>query len=487
MVKPIRRLSLTLLGCLGFWAHAQAQTTSPFAPPEEKLGTYVINSGSGLDTGCTYRGGGPLVIRVNVPKVVADSQINADGTLKNPSELVRNKVISAQASIRFPVFDIDDKAAPGGNLAPEVDRVSFNGRFKKVLSGFNNTWTDDTIIVPIEELKFGQVNELRIDIDTANVANGEIWCMAVDWVALQFEVAAPYVLAHGITANASTWEGASAVGVIAELDKRGVLYNRFSLGVAQEGNGSVAANARELNTNIENWLKTLKADRVHVIAHSKGGLDTQHLQALAPSFKILSLSTLSTPHLGSVAADLSMVQQTDADDKRNSGADPNGHVAAYVGTWTFGNGPQLPGLRDLTTYRATAAIGSGLRGNIDTTFTYGANADLNGDNQLTAAEAAPLFPGVVAYAARRAWSVLRDFSAAPFTITTVPGRFWGTRTVLTYNAIAAPAPQPNDIVVTQASANPGYGTSLGNVAANHSTVKSGANVAVILDRTIPLR
>lgn len=468
-------------------AYAGAQTTSPFQPPEEKLGTYVVNSGPGLDTGCTYRSGGPLVIRLRIPKVVNDSQLNGDGTLKNAAELVRNRVLSAQAVLRFPVFDIDDKANTGGQYAPEVDRVSFNGRFKKVLAGFNNTWTDDSIIVPIEELRFGQDNELRIDIDTANAGSGEYWCMAVDWVAAEFEATPPYVLAHGISADRSTWEGASAVGVLAALDRMGVLYNRFSLGTGQDGNGSVAANARELNQQIAAWLRPMKADRVHIIAHSKGGLDSQHLQALAPDFKIMSLSTLSTPHLGSVAADLSIIQKRSADEKINTGADPNGFASQYLDTWTFGQGPQLPGLRDLTTYAATAALSSGLRGNVANTFTVGANADGNGNNTLEAGEINPLFPGVAHYAARRAWQVLRDFQAAPMTVTTVPGRFFGTRTVLTYRTILAPAAQENDIVVTLDSANPGYGTRLRNVNANHSTVKSGANVDAILTRTIPIK
>jgi triacylglycerol lipase len=473
--------------CLGWVViAAQAQTTSPFPPPEERVGTYVINSGSGLDTGCTYRGGGPLVIRLRIPKVVADAQINADGTLKNPAQLVRDKVLSAQAVIRFPVFDIDDKAVTDGTYFPEVDRVSFNGRFKKVLSGFNNTWTDDSIVVPIEELKFGQDNELRIDIDTANVGIGELWCMAVDWVAAEFEATPPYVLAHGISANRSTWEGGSAPGVLAELDRVGVLYERFSLGTGQGGNGAVATNAVELNTQIGNWLRPMKADRVHLIAHSKGGLDSQFLQALAPQFKIMSLSTLSTPHLGSVAADLSIIQKTSYDDLVPAVADPSGFVAAYLGTWTFGQGPQLPGLADLTTYAATAALSSGLRNNISDTFTIGADADVDGDNDVSNAEIAPLAPGAAAYALRRAWRVLRDFQSATMVLTVVPGQYWGTRTVLTYTTTVAPTPQPNDIVVTLRSANP-YGTPLGNSLANHSSVKSGANIRTILTKTIPIK
>ncbi|AKU21311.1 triacylglycerol lipase [Massilia sp. NR 4-1] len=464
-------------------APALAQTTSPFTPPEEKLGIYVANSGPGLDTGCTYRSGGPLVIKIPVPKVVNDKQLNPDGTLADAAKLVSNGVLSAQATIRFPVYDIDDKAQNPG-IAPELDRVSFNGKFKKTLEGFNNTWTDDSIIVPIEELKFGKDNELRIDIDTGN--STEEWCMAVDWVSIEFEATPPYVLAHGIWAGRGTWDEGESPGVLAALEERGVLVDRWSLGVAQNGNGSVAANAAELNTHIIDYLKPLKADKVHIIAHSKGGLDSQGLQALGPEFEIVSLSTLSTPHRGSVAADLSIIQKTTADDLVARGDDPGGLAAAYIDGWTFGQGPQLPGLRDLTTYAATAAISTGQRGNIPGTYTFGANADLNHDDQLTDNEMDP-YPGLSHRALERAWRVLRTFQEATMTLTTVPGHIWGTRTVLTYTTVLTPEPQANDIVVTENSANPGYGTPLGNSGANHNTVRSVGNVNTALDTTIPLK
>lgn len=455
----------------------KAQTSSPFDPPEEKLGVYVVNSGSGLDTSCTFRGGGPLVIQLPVPAVVNANQIRPDGTLENASDLVNNGVLGAQAVLRFPVYDIDSGANMSPPYHPEVDEISFNGQFKKVLSGINNQWTDDSIVIPIEEVKFGANNEIRVDIDTAN--NAELWCMAVDWVAIEFDVAAPYVLAHGINANSDTWDG-----VVQTLDNKGILYDRFSV----TANGRSAGNARQLEQRIENFLSGIKAEKVNIIAHSKGGLDAQELQARAPSFKILSLSTLSTPHLGSVAADLSIIQKTEADDKINSGNDPNGHASNYIDTWTFGQGPQLPGLRDLAVGRASEAINLGLRGNITPTFTIGANADLNSDNDLTSNESAGLFPGAAHYAAERAWRVLRDFSSAPIlSVTQVPGNFWGTRTVLTYQTVTTQSSQNNDIVVTTGSANPSYGTSLGNTMNNHSTVKNTANINSILQRTIPLR
>ena len=467
---------------------AQAQTTSPFQPPEEELGTYVVNSGSGLDTGCTYRGGGPLIINLKIPKVVNDTQLDGDGKLKNAQKLIDNGVISAQAVIRFPVYDIDDKAVTDGTYAPEIDRVSFNGVFQKNLEGFNNTWTDDSLVIPIEDLKFGQDNELRIDIDTGNAGSYEYWCMSVDWASAEFEVAYPYVLQHGINAASDTWDENKAPGVITALEERGVLFDRFSLSQGQGGNGLVSGNALELAYDINKFLEPLKAKKVHIIAHSKGGLDTQALQAWGPTFEILSLSTLSTPHLGSVSADISIVQKQTADIKINSGSDPNGYAAAYINMMTFGQGPQLPGLADLTTYAATAALSMGLRGNISNTYTFGANADLNGDNDLTINESAGLFPWIIHFDAERAWRVMRDFSSAPIlSIVTKPGVLWGTNTVLTYATVRAPSPQPNDIVVTLGSANPGYGSPQGNLMANHSTIKRRDVIEQILDTTIPLQ
>jgi triacylglycerol lipase len=466
-------------------APAPAQTSSPFPPPDEQLGTYVANAGPGLDTGCTFRGGGPLLIHVPLPVLVNPKQLNADGTLKNAAKLVADGVLSAQATVRFPVFDIDDKAVVQG-FAPEVDRVSFNGRFKKTLEGFNNTWTDDSLVVPIEELKFGRDNELHIDIDTAN-PNDELWCMAVDWISVEFEVTPPYVLQHGVAANASSWDEANAPGALAAMEARGVLYTRFSLGSANSGNASVAANAAELKTDIGKFLEPLKSKKVHVISHSKGGLDTQAMQALAPDFEIVSLSTLSTPHLGSSAADLLLVNKKSADEKINSGADPHGYVKAFVEGWTLGQGPQFPALNDLTTAAAKNALTTGQRGNIDTTYTIGASADANGDDLLTESESAPLFPSNFHYAAERAWHVLRDFASASMTTATVPGKLWGTRTVLTYTTVATSTAQANDLAVTESSANPDYGKPLGNGTGNHLTVKSRDNINIILDTTIPLK
>jgi triacylglycerol lipase len=477
-----------LIAAFALVVPAAAQTTSPFIPPQEKLGTYVLNSGGGLDTGCTFRSGGPLIVRFPVPATMNHNEVDAQGLLTNPNKLIGSSIIASTARIRFPVFDIDSGAATSG-FAPEIDPLTFNGTFRKNLTGANNTWTDDSLTVPISEIRFqstnspNAMNELRVDIDQGNIGNGEFWCMAIDWVAIEFDAAAPISLLHGINSDASSWDQGSAPGVITSLDNAGVLWQRFSTGA----NARSVDNARDLTTQIKAFLDPLKAEKVHLIVHSKGGLDGQMMQALAPPFKILSLSTFSTPHLGSVSADLSIIAKNAADDKINSGQDPNGFASTFVNSWTFGQGPQLPGLMDLTTYEATAALAAGQRGNINPTFSIGADADLNGNNDLESGESAGLFPGIAHYAARRAWLVMRDFSAAPIvSTTTVPGMLWGTRTVLTYRTVPG-GPFANDIVVTTGSANPAYATSLGNFPANHSTIKTGARIQQILPRILSLR
>lgn len=443
----------------------------------------MVNSGAGLDTGCSYSSSSPLIISLFVPAVINDERIETNGHIIDAADLVSKGTIGAQAVLRFPVFDIDSGANING-VQPEVDTISWNGNQLKTLSGVNGAWTDDSLVVPIEDVKFGKNNEFRVDIDVANA--GDNWCMSVDWVAIEFDVALPYVLTHGINADASTWDPASAPGILDTFVTYGLKVNRFSVA----SNGRSANNARQLRTDIQSYLDELKADKVHLFAHSKGGIDSQMLKAIAPSFEIASLATLSTPHLGSVAADLSLIQKRNADNLVNSGADPAGHAAGYIDTWTFGQGPQLPGLQDLATSTSSNAVAARLRGNINPTYSIGAFADANGDGTLSSAEINPLFPSVAHYAARRAWRVMRDFSSASIvSVVNNPCTFClsGTKSTLTYNTVLASTPRPNDIVVTTQSANPGYATSLGNNAGNHASVKNAANAETLILRTIGIR
>jgi triacylglycerol lipase len=70
--------------------------------------------------------------------------------------------------------------------------------------------------------------------------------------------------------------------------------------------GSVTSRAQELATAI---AQKFPAGEVHIIAHSMGGLDARcllarNLQGLAAGGRVVSLSTIATPHRGSPVADV---------------------------------------------------------------------------------------------------------------------------------------------------------------------------------------
>ena len=69
----------------------------------------------------------------------------------------------------------------------------------------------------------------------------------------------------------------------------------------------VSARARALKANVEQVLATTGSPKVHVIAHSMGGLDARHMlfehQADRMHEKVASITTIGTPHRGTTFAD----------------------------------------------------------------------------------------------------------------------------------------------------------------------------------------
>src|SRR5215212_5515451 len=111
-------------------------TTSPIQPRKSNDTRFIENAGSGLDTGCTFRPDGPLVISLPVKRVVGAT--NSNGTLQFPNQMIASGVLSPTATLRFPAFDVDLAGAPG--LPPELDFILFNGVQIGSLSGSNQTW-----------------------------------------------------------------------------------------------------------------------------------------------------------------------------------------------------------------------------------------------------------------------------------------------------------------------------------------------------------
>lgn len=72
----------------------------------------------------------------------------------------------------------------------------------------------------------------------------------------------------------------------------------------QDSNGSIESNAGQLEVSFNNVLKQTGAEKINIIAHSKGGLEARYLiSALGYADRVSSLTTVSTPHNGSVTVD----------------------------------------------------------------------------------------------------------------------------------------------------------------------------------------
>lgn len=72
----------------------------------------------------------------------------------------------------------------------------------------------------------------------------------------------------------------------------------------QDANGAIETNGAFLKNRIEEVISESGAERVNIIAHSKGGLDSRFaISTLGMGKYVASLTTISTPHNGSVTID----------------------------------------------------------------------------------------------------------------------------------------------------------------------------------------
>lgn len=72
----------------------------------------------------------------------------------------------------------------------------------------------------------------------------------------------------------------------------------------QDSNGTVESNGKFLAKKIKEIIDETGASKLNVIAHSKGGLDIRYaISTLKMSKYIASLTTISTPHHGSLTVD----------------------------------------------------------------------------------------------------------------------------------------------------------------------------------------
>lgn len=245
------------------------------------------------------------------------------------------------------------------------------GEFGKVM-GTSNEYRMVSLKVPIAWVNFPKRGVLGINNGEPVAANNYLAITAhgwgwggtvpptrtdIPWISLKFGAMAPIFLVHGTNATPATWNepiqpsGEPFVPDVA-LNYQ-VSFNDYfdpapndyvqgerSLGICFNDiilhpNGAIEGNrgnSELLAQQITDRLKSVGAKACHLIAHSKGGIDSRAMirkhydinhfneQLDQPGhFEILSLYTLDTPHRGTILSDIAWNKLNNP----NPMADPN--------------------------------------------------------------------------------------------------------------------------------------------------------------------
>ncbi|HEX3127969.1 MAG TPA: alpha/beta fold hydrolase [Thermoanaerobaculia bacterium] len=90
-------------------------------------------------------------------------------------------------------------------------------------------------------------------------------------------------------------------GIKSHLERNGFEVHHTSV----DFSGSVNRRAQQLSDQVKQILSGRSVDKVHIIAHSMGGLDARHMIVDIEGMedKVASVTTIGTPHLGTSFAD----------------------------------------------------------------------------------------------------------------------------------------------------------------------------------------
>ena len=265
-------------------------TPDPFSPPARNDTTFVVDQGSGLDTGCFSSGDHSLIINIPVTRVVGEK-----------FALVRNGFMQTTATLRLPAFDVD--SAGGSGFNPERDRVSFNGIpvSPQFLTGQSDGWALNTFTIDSRWINFPSdpgdgntptpaMNTVRIDIDTGNTETPS--CTSVDWAALSIRVARPVLLVHGffIANEWGMWQPL--------LNSLGLPNFAADVGTLS----SIHQNALQMAPQVASLRRRWGVDSLNILAHSKGGLDSRDYAE--NNNTVPTLFQIGSPNVGTPLADL---------------------------------------------------------------------------------------------------------------------------------------------------------------------------------------
>lgn len=349
--------------------------------------------------GLTIESPATLEIPIPIDRVVGP--VDGSGRLTDWTAQLNAGTLAPKAKVTVVTRDfvfLGHDSAPMRDYAYEVTdnhRVVINdwglGPVRGVSHFENQAFVRNDYEVPIERLRFPErrsdlsgteldVDELKpvpveniLRIDVAHVQTpspldalfpnlGLRYCTQVEWVSLEIGAMSPIVLIHGNNSDPGFWdrhgfaEGLQSKGLPVDgcedtcslpiqLPTAPVVENGKALG------GLRVPGALPGLGPVERIVRSFGADSYHIIAHSKGGLDSREFLAhYGKDIQLVSHTTLGTPHNGTQLADLKDAQRIATIlSARTEYADLPGFVGLLASRL-----PADRGVPDLTTYAALA-------------------------------------------------------------------------------------------------------------------------------------
>jgi hypothetical protein len=259
-----------------------------------------LSDGSGLVPTCGTQTAPPPSLVIPVSRVVG-AVPPGGGRLLAPGAAIGVGALSSTATLEIAAYNVRN-----GPLA-DPPRVILNGADVGALTGQPGAWSVTRLTVPIGTLLFPErrTAPLAPPVPAQNVVRvsvrhpGPVACTATAWARLSFGALSPVVLVHGNGSNGAFFVRQGFAGF---LDASGIPNDR-SINLATT---TIGANAAALQRLLPPIAASFGVNSIHVVAHSKGGLDMRSWLGTfgtVNSFRVLSLTTLGTPHLGSALAD----------------------------------------------------------------------------------------------------------------------------------------------------------------------------------------
>ncbi|MET0556706.1 MAG: choice-of-anchor D domain-containing protein [Vicinamibacteria bacterium] len=287
--------------------------TSPLSMPAASDVAFPV---PGSSTTCTPSGLPGLQFAVPVTRAFGSRHPGPPATAQPTiAAAVASGALRATARVEMMVFH-------QGPPSPHEVRVDFPSVAIGTIAPPPGVWSLQFVDMPIERVHFPPVAPVGFapTPPPSNVVfvrpdpNGAGSCLSVAWARVVVKAVSPVILVHGDGSDGAFF---ARQGLTGALSASGVPADS-SLNMAGGGSASVAANAAAMQTTIPGIVRSFGVDSVHLVTHSKGGLDARlwlsinaaanaaGTTAVPGGFRVLSVTTLGTPHRGSPLADLAV-------------------------------------------------------------------------------------------------------------------------------------------------------------------------------------